>query len=132
MAHARPIRSIIIAGGGTAGWMAATYLKRFQRYTDCRITLIESSQVGTIGVGEATIPHLVNFMRNLRFDEAELMRACHASYKLGIKFLNWGDRIPNTGIRSATAAASTASICSISGSNAAELAPMMSRSAPTP
>jgi tryptophan halogenase len=83
------IRKILIVGGGSAGWMAATYLKRFLRHTECSITLVESEDIGTIGVGEATIPRIVQLIRNLRFDEAEFMRRCHATYKLGIQFREW-------------------------------------------
>ena len=80
------ISRIVIVGGGTAGWMTAAYLRR---RTGCTITLIESATIGTIGVGEATIPALVDFVHNMQLDEAEFMRRCHATYKLGIKFVNW-------------------------------------------
>lgn len=83
------IRRILIVGGGTAGWMAAAYLNRFLRRAGCSITLVESADIGTIGVGEATVPALVRFVRSLRFDEDEFMRACYASYKLGIRFFDW-------------------------------------------
>lgn len=83
------IRHIIIVGGGTAGWMAACYLSRFLSRVESKITLIESPSVTTIGVGEATLPTLVRFVRNMGFDEMEFMRRCKASYKLGIKFINW-------------------------------------------
>lgn len=83
------VRQILIVGGGTAGWMAAALLKRMLRPAGCRVTLIESAEVGTIGVGEATVPPLVEFVRAMKLDERELMRRCHATYKLGIKFIDW-------------------------------------------
>jgi tryptophan 7-halogenase len=84
-----PIKKILIVGGGTAGWMSAAYLNRFLHHSSTQITLVESPSIETIGVGEATIPTLVRFLRNLDFDELEFMQACHATYKLGIKFENW-------------------------------------------
>ena len=89
MLNASNINRILIVGGGTAGWMAATYLSRFLAHTDCRITLVESADIGTVGVGEATIPTMVSFVRNLRIDEHEFMRRCNATYKLGIRFIDW-------------------------------------------
>jgi tryptophan halogenase len=86
MNHTDNINRIVIVGGGTAGWLVAAYLRR---RTGCTITLMESSDIGTIGVGEATIPSLVDLLRNLKLDEDEFMRRCHATYKLGIKFVNW-------------------------------------------
>jgi tryptophan halogenase len=83
------IRSIVIVGGGTAGWMAAIYLNRYMRRMNARVVLVESTTLGTIGVGEATIPSLVNFVRLLKLDEKEFMRRCSASYKLGIRFDGW-------------------------------------------
>jgi tryptophan halogenase len=76
----------LIVGGGTAGWMAAAYLSKT---TNCEITLVESAEVPTVGVGEATIPSLIDFLQHLQIDELEFMRRCQATYKLGIKFDNW-------------------------------------------
>lgn len=84
-----PIKDILIVGGGTAGWVAATFLNRFLDPGRCRITLVESATIGTIGVGEATVPPLVGFLRTMGIDEAAFMKASNATYKLGIKFLDW-------------------------------------------
>ncbi|MBS0126835.1 tryptophan halogenase family protein [Thetidibacter halocola] len=83
------IRNILILGGGSSGWLAALYLKRFLRHVPVKITLVESAQIGTIGVGEATIPSMVRYIRQLGLDEAEFMRRCKATYKLGIRFDDW-------------------------------------------
>lgn len=83
------VRSILIVGGGTAGWMTAALLNRFLPPAKCRITLVESADVGIIGVGEATVPPLVSFLKAVGINEDEFMVACHATYKLGIKFINW-------------------------------------------
>ncbi|MES2445203.1 MAG: tryptophan halogenase family protein [Pseudomonadota bacterium] len=83
-----PIKTITIVGGGTAGWMTAGLLsKLFVRgYT---IRLIESEEIGTIGVGEATIPALRDYVRLAGIDELEMIRATQATFKLGIDFVNW-------------------------------------------
>ncbi|MBT1063683.1 tryptophan 7-halogenase [Bowmanella sp. Y26] len=83
------IKNIVIVGGGTAGWMAAASLAKFFEGRQATITLVESSQIGTVGVGEATIPGIVDFNRNLGIDEVELIKATQASFKLGIQFENW-------------------------------------------
>ena len=86
----RPIKRVVIAGGGTAGWMAAAALsKTLGKVLD--ITLIESEEIGTVGVGEATIPTLVTFHRLLEIGEQEFMAAVQGTIKLGISFENWLD-----------------------------------------
>jgi len=82
-------RRIVIAGGGTAGWMAAAAIARTMGRT-VEVTLVESDAIGTIGVGESTIPPLVTYNRLLGINEAEFMRATQATFKLGILFDNWG------------------------------------------
>lgn len=83
------IRSIVILGGGTAGWMAAaTIANRFKQGVT-KITLIESAEIGTIGVGEATVPYIKEFLQDLNINEVEFMRATNATYKLGIDFDGW-------------------------------------------
>ncbi|HZF14236.1 MAG TPA: tryptophan halogenase family protein [Thermoanaerobaculia bacterium] len=80
-------QKVVIVGGGTAGWMTASHLKRSLPGVD--ITLIESSNVKTIGVGEATFSTVKLFFDFLGLDESEWMPSCNASYKLAIKFVDW-------------------------------------------
>lgn len=83
------LRSLVILGGGTAGWMAAATLANRFKQGIMRITLIESADIGTIGVGEATVPYIKEFLQDLQIDEIEFMRATQATYKLGIDFDGW-------------------------------------------
>ncbi|MBS7455564.1 tryptophan halogenase family protein [Coralloluteibacterium stylophorae] len=85
-----PIRRIVIAGGGTAGWMTAAALARtLGKILD--ITLVESEEIGTVGVGESTIPTIVTYHRLLEINEQAFMAATNATFKLGISFENWRD-----------------------------------------
>ena len=86
---ALPIRSIAIVGGGTAGWMTAVSLAKFFKAANVRVRLIESEQIGTIGVGEATIPPIMHFIRGAGIDENDLVRKTQSTFKLGIEFKDW-------------------------------------------
>lgn len=84
----RRVSSIAIIGGGTAGWMSAAAISKFFGRT-IDVILIESEEIGTIGVGEATVPHLSAFNRLLEIDEAEFVRDVQGTFKLGLQFNNW-------------------------------------------
>ena len=95
--NSEPIRKILIVGGGTAGWFTAAFLSRLLErpgQTACEISLIEASDIPTVGVGEATIPPILQFFHRLGLPEAEFMRACQASFKLGIKYAGWTEHGP--------------------------------------
>ena len=85
----RPLE-VVILGGGTAGWTAAAGLASLLPPGRCRVRLIESEEIGIVGVGEATLPHMKSFNDAIGLDEAEMMRRTHATFKLGIEFVDWG------------------------------------------
>ncbi len=91
-ADSGPVRKILVVGGGTAGWFSAAFLSRLLERSGgarCEITLIESSDIATVGVGEATIPPVLQFLQRLGYPEREFMQACQATFKLGIKYSGW-------------------------------------------
>ncbi len=90
-----PIRKVVIVGGGTSGWMTAAAMSKIMGGTGLAIELVESEEIATVGVGEATIPQITLFNAMLGFDEHEFVRATNGTYKLGIDFVDWdADRPP--------------------------------------
>lgn len=89
MTGPRAVRRILICGGGTAGWMSAAALARMLPLRDISVTLLQSSEIGTVGVGEATIPPIVQFNRLLGIDEQQFLAETNATLKLGIEFTGW-------------------------------------------
>jgi tryptophan halogenase len=83
------IRSIMVVGGGTAGWMAATLLAGRLQRQGIAITVVESPDIRTVGVGEATVPAIRDYFRDIGVTEAEVMRATQGTAKLGIDFVGW-------------------------------------------
>jgi tryptophan 7-halogenase len=83
-----PVRKVTIVGGGTAGWMTAAVLSQW--LSKVEVSLIESDEIGTIGVGEATIPHIRNFMALAGIEPLKMISESKATFKLGIHFVDWG------------------------------------------
>jgi tryptophan halogenase len=88
----KPISKIVVVGGGSAGYIAAAMLCHHLKRELCEIELIESDEIGTIGVGESTVPPFVGLIHRLGIDEADFVRATDGTYKLGIKFVGWHER----------------------------------------
>ncbi len=92
----QPIKNITIVGGGTAGWLAANLLTSYFNNPSepprIKITLIESPNIKTVGVGEATVPGMPRMLKHMGINEREFFRRCNASFKLGVNFINWNHR----------------------------------------
>ena len=84
----QPVRKVCIVGGGTAGWMTAAVLSQW--LSQVEVSLVESDEIGIIGVGEATIPHIRNYLALAGIDPLKMISETKASFKLGIQFVNWG------------------------------------------
>ncbi|WP_020208778.1 tryptophan halogenase family protein [Gilvimarinus chinensis] len=89
MAEYNNVKSIIIVGGGTAGWMSAAILARSTEHLPCTITLVESPNIPTVGVGESTIPSFLDLLDYLKISKKDFIAYTNSTFKLGIKFIDW-------------------------------------------
>ena len=88
------VRNVVVFGGGTSGWMSACYIQRILanlEVPNASVTLVESKDIGIIGVGEATLNDLKQTLQYIGIDEQAFMLNSHATFKNGIKFVNWRD-----------------------------------------
>ena len=88
------VKNVVVLGGGSSGWMSACYIQRILaqlNLADASVTLIESKDIGIIGVGEATLNDLKRTLQFLGIEERAFMLSSHATFKNGIKFVNWRD-----------------------------------------
>ena len=85
-------KNIVILGGGTAGWITANAMIASWANSDVRISVVESPEIGTVGVGEGSTPRLKHFFNAIGVDEAEWMPKCNATYKNGITFAGWSSK----------------------------------------
>ena len=86
----RPLGKIVIVGGGTSGWLAASMLCQHLKRELCEIELVESEEIGIVGVGEATVPVIQALNGLLGIPEDDFLRKTNGTFKLGIEFRNWG------------------------------------------
>jgi tryptophan halogenase len=85
----KPVKKIVIVGGGSSGWIAASVLAHDFKSDVLEVELVESDEIGIIGVGESTVPAFVQLIRNLGIDEQHFIQNTHATFKLGIEFPDW-------------------------------------------
>lgn len=85
----KSIRHIAIVGGGTAGWMSAIFLSKIYKNSEAKISLVESADIPSVGVGEATIPSFLSFLRDVGVQDKDLIKAAEGTIKLGIQFEDW-------------------------------------------